>query len=379
MIRVAFINHTSALYGAPRSLISLVNSLDTRLIEPLVITSGGGDFTNEIDGKAKYFILRKHPKSKHIPGILLCRVIYLCNLYLTLRKEKASLIYVNTIAQSTPLVVSLLLRIPAVVHVRELFFPRLLWIRKILFKKVPQKYIAISEAVKQSLQGEGIPASKIALVYNGIDIEFYSRTESGSERLELQCSRSCGATVGFIGQITPLKAAHLFIKAALKITEKAKDTRFLMVGGYMGDDKYRNHIRNLAQNLDGKLVITGYKGDVRRYIDMMDLLLVTSLEESFGRVIIEAMAQKKPVIALNSGGPAEIVLDGVTGYVLEITDDEGLIVHALAEKALELILDRDKRIMMGLHGYRRALDYFNLDRYSRECQKIILECVQDKN
>ena len=104
----------------------------------------------------------------------------------------------------------------------------------------------------------------------------------------------------------------------------------------------------------------------------MDIFVLASSAEACGRVILEAMACAKPVIATNSGGSPEMVADGATGYLFEPND-----APALAEKITVLLENNDRAKRMGWAGRERILEYFSIDKNISQTENIYLKLLEN--
>jgi len=109
-------------------------------------------------------------------------------------------------------------------------------------------------------------------------------------------------------------------------------------------------------NLKNNVIFTGFQKNVANFINAMDVVIHTSvLPEPFGRVILEPMALKKPVIATNIGAPPEIIVDRKTGLLVPPRDPFSL------SEAVALLLENPIRAKgMGEEGYSRLVDNFSL-------------------
>jgi len=127
----------------------------------------------------------------------------------------------------------------------------------------------------------------------------------------------------------------------------------------VGDGPERSHTERLAQdlNVQNAVYFLGMQLDVEEIFGMADVFLLPSQTESFGLAALEAGAAGVPVIASKVGGLPEVVLDGETGYLLPISDVDGM-----AQKALQLLSDTDLRKRMGDKARARALTLFSAER-----------------
>jgi glycosyltransferase involved in cell wall biosynthesis len=105
----------------------------------------------------------------------------------------------------------------------------------------------------------------------------------------------------------------------------------------------------------------------------MDIFVLPSLEgyEAFGRVVIEAMAMLKPVVATRSGGVPEIVEDGVTGIMISPGDAK-----AMAEAIVSLLKDEDRAKQMGLEGRQKAEKAYSLRTHLERIESLYLHLLE---
>ena len=101
------------------------------------------------------------------------------------------------------------------------------------------------------------------------------------------------------------------------------------------------------------------------YADI-DIFLLTSLWEGFGYVMVEAMAEKKPVIAFDIKSSAEVVQNGRTGFLVPRGN-----VEAMAQKIIELAENKELRMAFGNHGYERVQSLFTIDHTIEEVRDFI--------
>jgi glycosyltransferase involved in cell wall biosynthesis len=159
----------------------------------------------------------------------------------------------------------------------------------------------------------GLPADKLVMIPNGVDVGPYTKVESE----DLSSFRSKFALpdekiVLFVGRLVYEKGVHILVNAIPKVLEKI-NAKFVIVGnGYMKEQLSNiiNHKR-IAQ----KVIFTGFVDDetLRKLQKCADVSVVPSLFEPFGIVALEAIAAKSPVIVSDTGGLSEIVEHDITG------------------------------------------------------------------
>lgn len=173
-----------------------------------------------------------------------------------------------------------------------------------------------------------------------------------------------------VSRLQRWKGIHIFLDAAAHVARKHPDACFLVVGGTLFglEEDYPLQLQQQVEHLRlGHAVrFTGFQSDVFPFYSASDIVVHSSIEpEPFGMVLLEAMACERPVVASDSGGPREIVRNGVTGLLVPPEDAERL-AHAI----LSLLDDPDRRVRMGQAGAERVRHCFSAERMARELEAI---------
>ena len=178
--------------------------------------------------------------------------------------------------------------------------------------------------------------------------------------------------IGTIGQLYPDKGQKTFIEAASIVLKTYPATKFLIVGETK-KERYKTQLQDLVDKLGikDKVIFTGKRNDIPQILASIDVFAFPTLKEGFARVIIEAMACAKPVIATRVGGNSEAVIDKISGFIIPINSPD-----MLAQKIIELIQDEDKRKSMGSIGRERVVNNFSLEHYVEKMKKIYNEFLK---
>jgi glycosyltransferase involved in cell wall biosynthesis len=152
-----------------------------------------------------------------------------------------------------------------------------------------------------------------------------------------------GTLVGFVGWLLPIKGPMHLLKAMLAVWREHPETILVFVG--KGDQEHA--LRQLADqyNLNGRVKFLGWRDDVKEIMPLFDIFVLPSLNEGMGRVLVEAMAAGKPVVASRVGGIPDLVQDGVNGILVPPADEK-----ALADGIKTLLTDHDLAHRMGAAG-----------------------------
>lgn len=172
-------------------------------------------------------------------------------------------------------------------------------------------FLANSEAVKQDyVEHDNIPADKITVIYNGIEIEKFTK---------IQRTHEAPNTIGIIANLNRrVKRVDVFLRAAACICEKRQDVSFIIIG----DGELKPEMMELASKLGimNKVNFVGMASDIEKYLNKIHIGVNTSETEGFANVILEYLASGIPVIAANTGGNREIVVNNENGYLFPVND-----------------------------------------------------------
>lgn len=229
--------------------------------------------------------------------------------------------------------------------------------------------LGVSRSERDELQTyQLVSRSRLHYATAGIDVAAYAGSFGGGD-LRRQIGVPDGTIlIGSAGRVTPQKDPATFLKAAAKSLERGLRAHFAWAGG--GD--LLSASQRLARDLGIEQHVTflGYRPDLRPFLDALDIFALTSRYESFGYVTCEAMAMGKPVVATNVSGSNELVLHGVTGYLVDVADAQGV-----AEAFEELAGDGKLRRRMGEAGRARAGKHYDLRRMIRDVEEVYRELL----
>ena len=258
-------------------------------------------------------------------------------------------------------------------HVSSGFFKKLLYRR--VHRWVDRRidyFIAISEAVKRGMIKRGdAKEEKISVVPNGIRPIDPKRVKD-SLKIHQRLGISDNDTlIVCVSRLEPEKNIVSLIEAIHKIAKIYPKTKCVIAGEGSQMTKLLDTVKNLRVEDYVKLV--GFHEDVYSLINASDVVVLPSVAEPFGLVLIEAMAFAKPVVAVQSGGPTEIVVNKETGLLVEAPDS-----HLLAEAILFLLKDPKRSQQMGEKGFSRYRERYTFDRMVKETLDVYEQVLQRK-
>jgi len=221
--------------------------------------------------------------------------------------------------------------------------------------------VCISDAVKLNLIRAGFPKDKLVRIYNGLEAEKFSASKRRNVVLRELGIGDGSQIIGVVGNIKQWKGQEVVIRALKRIRDTFPNVKCLIVGHVASADQwYLEFLKALIRDgaLEDAVIFTGPRKDVADLVNCMRVLIHSSVEpEPFGRVLLEGMALKRPVISTRIGAPLEIVVDGRTGILVAPGDPE-----ELAEAVVTLLSDRALAERMGAAGYERLVSEFTVKR-----------------
>ncbi len=374
MHRVLYVSHTAQLGGAERSLLTLLERLDRERYEPSVALPGSGPLADELHRirvpQQTLPMLTRLRRTRNPLALLACfwRWRHAAAAVGRLIDERGiDLVHANsTTAHLFASPATARRRVPCVWHVRDIRTPggRL----DAMMTRNASAIIAVSRTVAARIALSGDAAAKTGVIYNGVDTEAFRPADGAAVRSKFGLDADA-PVAGIAGQLVPWKGHERFLVAAARVARQLPDARFLVVG----DDRFGDFPRALdclrqrasVLGIGDQVVFAGWRDDMPAVMSALDVLVVASENEPFGRVAIEAMACAKPVVAFRCGGPAEIIEHGKTGLLVEPFD-----VSALADAMVRLLSDHADVAAFGRRGREVACERFSAEKHAREVQEV---------
>ncbi len=224
--------------------------------------------------------------------------------------------------------------------------------------------IGCAEFVRQHLIAGGMPPDRVYAVPNGIDATPYlDDADRTNIRRELGLAEG-DVAVGTLAHFTPRKAHADLLKAAVIAVRSAPSLVLLWAGE--GPLERSLRIEAARMGLADRVRFLGFRSDALRLHRAFDIFCLPSLLEGLPLSVLEAMASARPCVVTAVSGNPEIVVEGVTGFLVPPRDPE-----RLAEAIAELANDPIARAAMGEAGRQRVLEHFTLDAAVRRMREVI--------
>lgn len=351
-INVLFVTHAEKKGGAEQSLIHLINYLDSAKYRIFLLSPQDASYLNEIRADYTHFpLLLSSIKQKFGLGYLET----VMKIKAFVRKNRIDIVHANGWRApwyTAPL--KLLAKSKLIWHHRD--YTHLRMFNQVLPRFFDQ-VICISHFVANSIQG-----SNKTIIYNGVDPEL-ALTKKSRTFME-----DGTLVIGTFGRIVEWKRYDLMIEAVKKLADSSRmNWKLLIVGDASvdGSDGYYNEMieRVLSYGLEHHVVFYGYSQKPLDVMKECDLTINFSLNEPFGRVIIESMLVETPVIVADSGGAPEIIHETKGGFIVKDGDVEELY------QAIRRVYDGETdHQAMSNQGYESVMKDFNMSTIARKVE-----------
>lgn len=367
--RILIFAHDSTLYGASRSLLTILEQLaNDKFFELFVLLPYGGEMEKRLDLlKVNYHVIpfprcvESHSNSfiTKINNTIKYkkREYNIFPLLQTLVLEfKPNLIYTNTSVISIGYKLASKINVPHIWHIREFgdasFDLQYVPSRNSIIRKIKNSTVSIftSQALRKHwVDSESI---KFKVIYNGISSNPLNRILSFP-------SRTC--RFGLIGILLSGKGQEIAIEAFSNALNYYPNSELHFYGD-IPNQTYFEHLQKLIsqKSCSEKIIFHSFIEDNRLIYKELDVLLSCASSEGFGRTIIEAMSNGIPVIANASGGPLEIIDDGINGLLYEKTPER------LAEKMISLLSNPVLYEEISKNSLSKASQNFSVEKYIKE-------------
>ncbi|HAT4202275.1 TPA: glycosyltransferase family 4 protein [Clostridium perfringens] len=221
------------------------------------------------------------------------------------------------------------------------------------------KIIAISKSIMKKFEGN-FDCKKLKLIYNGVENNYIINRISDKNNFSILLA----------GAIKKSKGQKQAILAVEQLIKKGYNIKLILAGNI--EDCYGENLKDYVKKnkIDKNIEFLGFTNELNKIRKNIDIELVCSKKEAFGRVTVEAMMSGNAVIGSNTGATKELIIDGYNGVLYK----EGNI-EDLKNKIEYLILNEDKRKKMGVNGREFVLENFTADINAKNIYKVYKELL----
>ncbi|AKV94699.1 glycosyl transferase [Marinobacter sp. CP1] len=325
MINVLHLIDTTGPGGAETVFTSLLENLDKGSFRHFVVLRGEGWVADQVKGLGLSPLILDSKGSFNIR--------YLISLIKLIKRERIDLIHAHLLGSNVYGAASAIICRKAMIatfhgNVDVAANERLIKTKFRLINIGSRAIVCVSKRLQEELSARSpISEKKLRLIYNGVDPARFSRNTRGSLRQELGLPAEAIVIIS-VGNVRAAKGYQVLIKAAEKIHLSEPTVHFVVVG-HKREDLYQQLVAQMKEaKVESNVHFLGFRSDTSELLPQADMFLLPSTSEGFSISTVEAMMAGVPVIATRSGGPEEILVDGITGLLIP-TEDPGGIVSAI--------------------------------------------------
>ena len=378
-LKILAVSHSAKMSGANKSFLDILIGLKKDYDITVLVNAKAGELVDALNIEniknvcSPYSWSYMHPRKNIVKRFVRFGIDFLGytrefgsdKLDFIMEGQDFDLIYTNTSVVDVGAKLSRRYGVPHVWHIREfgeedfgLVPIRTKRFRKKLLREA-KSVIVISKALEKKYNGM---SDNIKVVYNGFQVNKLSGESLGSKKNGVY-TKDDEVVIIVVGQVTPAKGQKIAVEAVRKLVDSGWKIKLVLAGNVD-----QNYIKTILDGINERPKWLEIVGEVSNVDDLRrnaDIELVCSRNEAFGRVTIEAMLHRLLVIGANSGGTAELISDGKTGFLFKVGDADDL-----ARKILEALGDDTGRHKMikSAHSFAEG---FTIDKTIRGVRGVM--------
>jgi glycosyltransferase involved in cell wall biosynthesis len=238
-------------------------------------------------------------------------------------------------------------------------------------RKWNDHYIAISNSIKQSLEADGVKPQEITLIHHGIPIEeFQVEEETSAIRASLGVPEDA-FVIGTVSRLVAVKGLTDLMQAFILLADEHPHIHWLVIGD--GPEKETLQAMAREANVDTRVHFAGFRQDVPRCLQAMDVFISPSYSEGLGLSLLEAMAAKKPVISTMVGGISDFLVDYLNGLVIPTKNPE-----EIKQNILILMEDESLRVKLAEAGHLTVKKEYTLTHMAMKTKELYRKLIRTK-
>lgn len=380
--RIAFFEpYSDSCSGQQNVLLNLLEHIDDKVFSSEVVVPTAGRFLELLPTNVSRHIISPPPPLQErgwvqysklsslwlnpikIFSIFWSLILYWLTLAKFLKSHKFDLIYCNSFRAVLLIgIPAYLLRVSIILHEHTALLLKSNLVIRLCFL-ISKRVIFVSNNMLSCLTEKKVQDQKYRVIHNGISC---SQLIVPGEKYRYD---DANLRLCFVGKLTPRKNVNILIESISEV-QKSLNVSLVIVGD--SDDEYLKTLQQLVEEfkLENSVTFVGYQKDVSSFIRESDILVLPSSWETFGLVLLEAYAEKRPVIASKVGGIPEVVVDGETGVLIE-PDNRSEITNAILKLGSEPSICSS----MGQLGYKLLLEKFSVEQQTKKIETLMLEVL----
>jgi glycosyltransferase involved in cell wall biosynthesis len=229
--------------------------------------------------------------------------------------------------------------------------------------------IAVSDRIATELRQAGVPAGKITVIDNGIDLTPF---RSAVPVLASELNKGDGLLIGTAGRLVAQKGLTFFLTAAQQVLEEFPNLQFAI----FGDGPDRGKLEQMAKDLriENKVWFAGTRNDMPNVYASLDVFALASIDEGLPMALLEAMASGVPVVATEVGAVPKVIMPGRTGMLVRPGDP-----RELAQALACLARDPALRERLGNNGKQAVHQQFSSQIMTQNYCRVYEQLLRKKS
>lgn len=367
---ILFVITKLELGGAQKHLLTLIKNLDRERYNIFLFTASRGLLVLEalsikdIEIKRSLFLER--------PINIIKDLLALCEICIFIKRRKIDIIHTHSSkAGILGRLAGKLLRVKIIIHTvhgwsfndyQPLWLKGLfIWLERIASKFSDAIIVVSIYDREKGLSNRIGRNNKYVLIRYGIDYSQFEKKDSFSRnRLKIN---NGDLVVGMVACFKSQKCPEDFVKLASLVIGTIRNVKFLLIG----DGPLRKNVESLISkyNLKRDVILLGWQNDIPNLLSAIDVFVLTSLWEGLPISVLEAMVSYKPVVATDTGGIREIVIDSKTGFLVSVHN-----IKEMSGRLSLLLNDGSLRVEMGNNARVHLGSYFSIENMIRDTQGL---------
>lgn len=232
------------------------------------------------------------------------------------------------------------------------------------------RVVAVSEQIKREMIKNGVSPEKVTVIDNGINIDKYCNSADISNLKQQLNLPDKALIVGTLARLSKQKGIIYLLEAVVIILEKVPNTHFLIVG----DGPLRNELQDFTEDLgiSENIHFLKFRMDCERLLKIMDIFVLSSIDEGLPMALLEAMATKIPVVVTTVGSISNVIKNNENGCLVEPRNSK-----ELAEKIIYLLNNEQKRKELSEKAFKTVVNNYSSDAMCKEYLKIYDEVLKN--
>ena len=382
--KILYVNLFPEIGGAETSLTYLIQTLNKKLFQPIVILPQPGNFSERLKKFNVPIIFLNLPgyliRTLFLPG---AHPVAIWHFFRLCQQLKPDLIHLNHLTQAVYAgIASKLLKIP-VVATSWMNSDSIYFYQDVITNIFVDKILLVSyRLANRFVHHHIVNPGKLTVIFPGVDTIFFKPTKNKIKAKRKLKINPKDLVISIVSRFDPTKDHITFLKAIKIVVQQYPQITILIANDpqiNLGDENQaavdvkknvNQYLKNQPQ-LAQHVIFTGYQSNILPLCQATDILVNSSHYESLGISLIEAAACSLPIVSTDYEGQHYVITNNQTGFLVPIREPQ-----IMAEKILQLINNKKLRTEFGRKARIHAVDNFSVKRYAAKIENVYLSLLK---